>query len=163
MFVLKVPCGQFVAAALWAGNTAGFEGAVLLLARDLGEGCEAELRRHWADLDDMTHDDFLVLFTGPDAVTLKNGILSYGIQRNVYAEGVSVNHPWNKRCSSEFEELLEVAHPATTPPAGEASKARLISPHGITDIRRSLGITEDDLPVLFVASVEVKQEPSAVG
>ncbi len=108
MFTLRVPTAAFVVAALRAGRTARFHGAILLLARRLPDSAEAELRQSWADLDDMTDSELLVLTTGLAVAGSANGIRAYEIQRSVYASGVGVVNS-RLEISEPFERLLRVA------------------------------------------------------
>ena len=150
MFSLRVPTGEFVLAALRAGKEAGFEGAILLLARMLEAGQETELRNKWSDLDDITHQDVLVLTTGTVTESANKAILAYGIQRAVCADGVSVLHPNMGNFNNNFEALLNFAKPLPDLAVGGAAAKRLLNAHGLTDIRRTLGIEESELPALLI-------------
>ena len=149
MLKLRVPAADFLLSALKAGKEAGFEGAIVLLSRRLNETQEAELRKAWGDLDDITHNDVLVLTTGIKTKGQSNTIPADEMQRAVYSEGVSIAPSYSGKFNQHFETLLKVADHLPELP-DSAGVERLIDAQGITDIRRGLEISESDLPVLFI-------------
>src|SRR4051794_17011856 len=105
MRTLRMPSGDFVIAALRAGLSAGFAGAILLIARRLPDEIELELRRFWSDLDDMTDCDVLVLTTGLSVATSQKRNATCSL---VYAPGVSVMASSPQR-SAALQQLLNVS------------------------------------------------------
>jgi hypothetical protein len=144
MWQLHVPAPEFVAAALGAGKKARFEGAVLLLTRNLATRWKTELMERWGELDDVTHNDILVLSFGLGREA--SGVPAYRIQRHVVAEGISADYPWSETFSKHFEELLRVADHVPELPASLAK----IDTRGSTDLRRFLEINEAQLPALLL-------------
>ena len=149
MYTLRIPSAEFATAALLASAKAGYLGAFLLLARRLDPELEKELRASWADLNDLTGNELLVLVTGLRTFGRENIIQSQGLQRHLFADGVAITRSHREGFDNRFEELLSVAEPTPETPPKEASIERLIAPEGITDIRRALGISESQLPALF--------------
>lgn len=151
MWQLHVPAPEFVAAALGAGKKARFEGAVLLLMRNLTTNLHNELMDRWGELDDITHNDILVLSFGLGRKT--SGVTAFGIQRHVVAEGISADYPWSESFSKYFEELLKVARYAPELPASLAK----IDTRGSTDLRRFLEVDEIQLPALLLFAYRKKR------
>lgn len=152
MFELKIPSAHFVQAALRAGEDAGFRAAILIFCRGLNDELKKELINSWSDLDDITHKDILVLAIGIS--TKSTGVMAYGIQRNVIAEEVAIAYPScsksEKSFHSSFESLVMYANHLPTLNGFEEIPSRIFDSHGTTEIRSSLAIREEQLPVLFI-------------
>ena len=88
MFGLKIPSPRFIQVALTAPEKADFEGTRLVLTRGLITSLKKEWVDLWSDLDDITHNDILVLTLGISKE--HSGVTAYGIQRKVVAEDVSI-------------------------------------------------------------------------
>ena len=148
MFELKVPSPVFVQSALQAGRADGFEAAMLLFARGLTEAFQTELVEHWRDLDDLTHNDIMVITIGIGRE--HSGICAYGMQRHIIAEEVAVAHPFGERFSEHFEQLLQVADHVPSLSVASGPNKAVFDSHGTTDIRRVLNIREKQLPALLI-------------
>ncbi len=155
MLTLKIPSQEFLVGALKAGEKAGFEGAVVLLARKLPEAQEEQFRQLWHDIDDMTHNDILVLTTGVE--TTRKIIVVEEIQRHVYADGVGVAKNYSSSFEAAFKNLLKLTSDFQQKDLNEVD-GRLISAQGITEIRRALEISESDIPALLVVAYRQKKE-----
>jgi hypothetical protein len=158
MYTLKIPSAEFAVAALNASAKAGYLGAILILARRLAPEVEAELRDWWADIDDLTGRDLLVLVTGLKTRGQKNLIRSYKHKRDIFAEGIKMRRAHKDGFEEHFEDLLKVATPTPETPWDEATKTRLISAQGVNDIRLNLGIYEGELPALFLRANKEKRD-----
>lgn len=64
MYELKIAAPEFLLAALEAGSRAHYESAILILTRGLSPFHQEELIKLWSDLDDITHNEILVLTYG---------------------------------------------------------------------------------------------------
>lgn len=158
MYTLRIPSAEFATAALAASAKAGYLGAVLLLARRLDSKAQAELQEFWSDLNDLTGNELIVLVTGLETVGHRNGIRSYRLQREVFAEGVAMARSYKDEFEQHFDALLSVAAPTPETPHEDATTRRLIAPQGVTDIRQGLEISERELPALLIRSNETQQE-----
>jgi hypothetical protein len=148
VYNLRVAAPNFILAAIQAGKEADFEGTILIFTRGLSKSHKKELVASWSDLDDATHNDILVLTFGVSP--RKTGIPHSGLERNVVADKVSVAYPFSKSFTSTFEQLLKVAE--HIPSIGDDPKQVPIDTHGTTDIRRMLGLAEQQLPAIFIVS-----------
>jgi len=160
MYELKVPSPSFVRTALKAGKRANFEAAILVLARGLNKDLQQEIIDSWSDLDDITHHDILVLTLGVSKKSFGRltGITAYRVQRHVVADGVSVAYPFSEPFYSSFEQLLDVAKYVPSLQIGHSPHETIFDSHGVTDIRRVLGIAERQLPALLIVSYKQKLE-----
>src|SRR5215472_12655921 len=108
MYTLKIPSAKYALAALDASERAGYMGAFLLLARRLDANVEAELRGWWADLDDATGKELLVLVTGLQAEGNASMIEGEGV--GFFTEGiVALSRLFKLGFERCFEELTAVA------------------------------------------------------
>jgi nucleotide-binding universal stress UspA family protein len=156
MFTLRTPTGPAALAALRASERAGFLGSVLLLSRRLEAKLENELRESWSDLDDLTHDDLLVLVTGLETKSSARG--SAALEHHEFAGGITLTKRAEDRFEQCYEELLGVSAPVPKLPPGVRAKGRLLESAGVTEIRRELGMAEQELPILLVRAHTERRE-----
>jgi hypothetical protein len=158
MYTLRIPSADFATAALNASAKAGYLGAAFLVARRLNPATEAELRDWWADLNDITGKELLILLTGLKTAGNRNQIESNKLEAGVFADGVGIVQSQRPGFKKHFEELLSVAQPMPDEPYQDPFVERLIAPEGITEIRHALEITERQLPALLIRSNEDGRE-----
>lgn len=155
MYELKISSPEFILKALSAGKNANYEGAILIFARGLSDSHKSEILDLWSSIDDVTHNDILVLTFGIQPKH-NSGITAYSLQRNVIADDVSVAYSYSGFFNKAFEGLLSVAN--HVPSLNSYSNEYVIDSHGTTDIRRMLGIAERQLPGLFLVSYRQKAD-----
>ncbi|HEU5375395.1 MAG TPA: toll/interleukin-1 receptor domain-containing protein [Ktedonobacteraceae bacterium] len=162
MYELKIAAPEFLLAALEAGSRAHYEGAILILTRGLSPFHQEELIKLWSDLDDITHNEILVLTYGISkeydfiASGIKNDISTYDMSCHVIAEEVSVAPPSLESFSKGFGQLMEFAQ--YVPQIRNSQHEMMIDTHGTTNIRRVLGLAEQQLPALYVVSYRQRRE-----
>ncbi|WP_437940359.1 TIR domain-containing protein [Sorangium sp. So ce341] len=164
MYTFRVPSPQFVHAAIQAGQLAGFRGAVLLLARAAHRSVAQDWISSWSDIDDITANDVLVLSIGftRTGAGLQADRRSGGGMVNVVADDLVAKCRWKDEFSTTLgtglADLLAHAEPEPyyNPPSDNPISA--IDSHGITDIRRYLGIAEQQLPALLIISYPTRTE-----
>lgn len=154
MLRVKVPTPDFVIATLRAGERAKCEGAFLLIARRFDDLRDSEIRRSWCDLDDLTHNDLLVLTVGLQT----NDHLVFNLsehQRAVFSPEVGGVFQ-SGSLPKAFESLWEYADYIPYLGELENSQDALFDSHGVTEIRRALGIQERQLPALCVLNYRAR-------
>ncbi len=161
MYKIKVPCEQYLNATLRAGKNAGFEGALILLIRPKYDLSNNILKNEWANIDDLTHDDILILICGQSSNALKKPIYideSSGL--GGYSEYISMvnNHHQLKKQFNDTTQTYLKEFANYIPNINQQNERTVFNSHGVTDIRRVLNIEEKDLPAILLLSFYNQKE-----
>lgn len=146
MYALNIPSPEFVDAVIQSGKAANCEGIILLFIRGLTQNNIQELLRDWDDLDDITHNDILVLSVG---ISIKDQGVFTDRNCEVKAKDISIKYPKVGLFSKIFTGNDVIAHHIQKN-RREGAGNILVDTHGTTDIRRALKIDEDQLPLLLI-------------
>ena len=107
-----------------------------------------ELIDHWSDIDDITHNDILLLSYGIG--NENSGITAYEMQRHVVADDIKVAYSYSGDFNTKFENLLRVSIPIPNMNNEPSSNSIKFNSHGTTEIRRYLNIKEQQLPAIYI-------------
>lgn len=164
MLTLRVPTQEFVHAAIQAGQHAGFLGAIILLARTAHKTLAKDWVRNWSDTDDITANDIMALCIGfaheESAVRVEREVEHDLV--NVTTDHLAISGPlegkFARHIGKELSELMKYAKWEPSYHGSTSAQSPSVDSHGITEIRRSMGIAEGQLPALLIISFPTSTE-----